>query len=72
MGSLLLLLAFAQTGCQSKVENKAEEVQDDYKDVQEAKAEGDSSEVREEQTELDSSREEYKELKSENPANKNR
>ncbi|GAA4446741.1 hypothetical protein GCM10023189_02230 [Nibrella saemangeumensis] len=57
--ALTIMGSMAQFSCDSKTENKAEEVQDEYKDVQEAKEEGDSSDVREEQSELDTARKEY-------------
>ncbi|WP_138993218.1 hypothetical protein [Larkinella sp. C7] len=61
--SLALLTATTQLACDSKTENKAEKVGDEYKDVIEAQQEGDSSEVQEEQAELDSARQDYRELK---------
>ncbi|MGM9509172.1 hypothetical protein ACS5NO_15665 [Larkinella sp. GY13] len=61
--SLALLTATTQLACDSKTENKAEQVGDEYKDVIEAQQEGDSSEVQEEQAELDSARQDYRELK---------
>ena len=60
--SLALLAATTQLACQSKTEGKSEEVREDYKDVIEAQREGDTSEVREEQAELDSSRQDYREM----------
>ncbi|GAB3907671.1 hypothetical protein GCM10028803_41830 [Larkinella knui] len=61
--SLALLAASTQVACQSKTEQKADKVGDEYKDVIEAQKEGDSSDVQEEQTELDSARQDYRELK---------
>ncbi|RCR70618.1 hypothetical protein [Larkinella punicea] len=61
--SLALLTATTQLACDSKTENKAEKVGDEYKDVIEAQQEGDSSDVQEEQAELDSARQDYRELK---------
>ncbi|GAB3895218.1 hypothetical protein [Spirosoma agri] len=64
---LLLGLCFAfigatsLTSCDSKKENKAEEVQDQKEDVIEAQNEGDTAAVREEQGELDSARKDYRE-----------
>ncbi|WP_460635398.1 hypothetical protein [Larkinella harenae] len=60
--SLALLAATTQLACQSKTERKADEVQDAYKDVIEAQREGDTSEVRDEQAELDSARQDYKDM----------
>ena len=61
--SLALLTATTQLACDSKTENKAEKVGDEYKDVIEAQQEGDSSDVQEEQADLDSARQDYRELK---------
>jgi hypothetical protein len=47
--------------CDSKKENKAEEVQEQKEDVIEAQQEGDTAEVRDEQKELDSARKDYRE-----------
>lgn len=64
---LILALSFAfigatsLTSCDSKKENKAEEVQEQKEDVIEAQREGDTSEVRDEQKELDSARKDYRE-----------
>ncbi|RRB01130.1 hypothetical protein [Larkinella rosea] len=60
--SLGLLTAFSQLACESKTEKKAEKVGDEYKDVIKAQNEGDSSGVQEEQAELDSARQDYREL----------
>ena len=62
MLALAAFLATGAVGCQSKTEQKADEVTDDYKDVEEAKAEGDSSEIREERQELEESRQDYREM----------
>ncbi len=51
--------------CDSKKENKAEEVKDDQDDLNEARAEGDTSEIRDEKMELDSSKKEYREAAAE-------
>ncbi len=59
--SLTILCATTQMSCNSKPENKAEEVKDAKEDVIEAQQEGDTAEVRDEQTELDSARKDYKE-----------
>jgi hypothetical protein len=60
-----LVLAFATTtafvACDSKTENKAEEVRDAQEDLNEARAEGDTSEIREEQAELDSAKKDLNE-----------
>ena len=58
--AFVLLTATTQFSCDSKKENKAEEVSDQKEDVIEAQAEGDTSKVREEQTELDTARKEYR------------
>lgn len=60
--SMALLTAFSQMACQSKTEKKADEVGDEYKDVIKAQHEGDTSDVQEEQAELDSARQDYREL----------
>ncbi|MEZ0485944.1 hypothetical protein [Fibrella aquatica] len=58
-----LAMAFMATttfvACDSKKENKAEEVQDAQEDLNEARAEGDTSEMREEKMELDSANKDY-------------
>lgn len=65
---LALALAFigatTQFSCDSKTENKAEQVADEKEDVVEAQAEGDSDDVAEEQAELDSARRELNEAKA--------
>jgi hypothetical protein len=60
--SMVLLTATTQWACDSKTENKAEKVGEEYKDVVDAQKDGDSSDVQEEQAELDSARQDYKEL----------
>ncbi len=71
------ILAFAvisattQMSCDSKKENKAEEVQDQKEDVIEAQREGDTSDVREEQAELDSARKDYREAVRDSIKDKN-
>jgi hypothetical protein len=62
--SLALLTASTQLACDSKTENKAEKVGNEYKDVIEAQQEGDSSDVQEEQADLDSARQDYRDLKN--------
>lgn len=57
--ALTVMGSVAQFSCDSKTENKSEEVQEEYKDVQEARQEGDTSDVREEQAELDTARKDY-------------
>jgi urease gamma subunit len=60
--SVAVLFATTQFACDSKKENKAEEVQEEKKDVIEAQRDGDSKEdVMEEQADLDSARKDYKE-----------
>ena len=59
---LAVALATTAVACESKTERKADEVTDDYKDVQEARQEGDSSDLREEKQELEESRQEYRDL----------
>lgn len=59
--SFAVICATTQLSCSSKPENKAEEVQDAKEDVIEAQQEGDTADVRDEQTELDSARKDYKE-----------
>ncbi|MFC5409403.1 hypothetical protein ACFPMF_08805 [Larkinella bovis] len=69
--ALAFLAATTQVACQSKTEQKSEEVRDEYKDVVDAQNEGDSSDVRDEQAELDSARQDYKELAKDSTARKN-
>ncbi|WP_128544464.1 hypothetical protein [Larkinella soli] len=63
LGLALTMMAGSFTaGCSSKTDRKADDVQDEYKDVVEAQEEGDSADVKDEQAELDSARQDYKEL----------
>lgn len=66
---LALSMAFLATttfvACDSKKENKAEDVKDAQEDLNEARAEGDTSEMREEKAELDSASKEYREAAKE-------
>lgn len=56
-----LALATSQFGCDSKKENKAEEVQEQQKDVQEDLREGDSGQdLADEKAELDSAKKDYR------------
>jgi Flp pilus assembly protein TadB len=57
--ALAAVMVTTQVACDSKTENKAEEVQDAQEDLNEAQAEGDTSEIRDEQQELDSAKAEY-------------
>jgi hypothetical protein len=57
--ALATMVLTTQVACDSKTENKAEEVQDEQEDLNEARAEGDTSDVREERQELDSAKAEY-------------
>lgn len=57
--ALATLVFTTQVACDSKTENKAEEVQDQQEDLNEARAEGDTSDIRDEQQELDSAKAEY-------------
>jgi cell fate regulator YaaT (PSP1 superfamily) len=59
--AFVALIAPMQFACSSKQERKAEEVQEEYKDVVDAQQEGDTSDIREEQAELDSARQDYRE-----------
>ncbi|HEV7350913.1 hypothetical protein [Telluribacter sp.] len=62
-GFLIILgMATAPIACESKTERKAEKVQDAYKDAVDARQEGDTSEMRETQADLDTARQEYREL----------
>jgi hypothetical protein len=62
-----LALAFTSVttfvACDSKTENKAEEVKDAQEDLNEARAEGDTSDMREEQAELDSAQKDLNEAR---------
>ncbi|TAE29644.1 MAG: DUF1090 family protein [Cytophagales bacterium] len=57
--ALAALMVTTQVACDSKTENKAEEVQDAQEDLNEARAEGDTSEVRDEKQELNEAKAEY-------------
>lgn len=60
--SVAVLCATTQFACDSKTENKAEDVKDEKEEVIEAQRDGDSKEdVMEEQADLDSARKDYKE-----------
>lgn len=58
--ALAAMMVTTQVACDSKKENKAEEVQDAREDLNEATAEGDTSDMREDKMELDSAKSEYK------------
>jgi hypothetical protein len=58
--ALAATMVVTQVACDSKKENKVEEVQDKQEDLNEAKADGDTSEMREEKMELDSAQADYK------------
>ena len=64
-----LAMAFMATttfvACDSKKENKAEDVQEAKEDLNESRAEGDSSDMREDKQELDSAKVEYNEAAKE-------
>ncbi|WP_375447398.1 hypothetical protein [uncultured Fibrella sp.] len=64
-----LAMAFMATttfvACDSKKEDKAEEVKDAREDLNEARAEGDTSEMRDEKADLDSANKEYNEAAQE-------
>jgi gas vesicle protein len=69
--SVAVLFATIQFACDSKKENKAEEVQEQKEDVIEAQRDGDSKEdVKEEQSDLDSARKDYKEAVKDSIRNK--
>lgn len=57
--ALAAVMVTTQVACDSKTENKAEEVQDSQEDLNEARAEGDTSEIRENREELDSAKADY-------------
>ncbi len=69
--ALAVVCATTQMSCDSKKENKAEEVQDAKEDVIEAQQEGDTAEVRDEQAELDSARKDYREAVRDSIKDKN-
>ena len=58
--ALAAMIVTTQVACDSKKENKAEEVQDVREDLNEATADGDTSDMREDRMELDSAKAEYK------------
>ncbi|MBO0950029.1 hypothetical protein [Fibrella forsythiae] len=64
-----LALAFMATtsfvACDSKKENKAEEVQEAKEDLNESRAEGDTSDIRDDKADLDSANKEYNEAAKE-------
>ena len=64
-----LAMAFMATttfvACDSKKEDKAEEVQDAKEDLNEARADGDTSDIRDEKMELDSANKDYREAAQE-------
>ena len=57
--ALAALMVTTQVACDSKKENKAEEVQDAREDLNEATADGDTSDMRDQKMELDSAKAEY-------------
>ncbi len=57
--ALAALMVTTQVACDSKKENKAEEVQDEREDLNEATADGDTSDMRDQKMELDSAKAEY-------------
>ena len=58
----VFFLASLSVACSSETERKADKVTDAYEDVVEARQEGDTSEIREEQAKLDTARQEYREM----------
>ena len=68
--SVAVLCATTQFACDSKKENKAEEVQEQKEDVIEAQRDGDAKDVKEEQADLDSARKDYKEAVKDSIRNK--
>ncbi|NID11806.1 hypothetical protein [Fibrivirga algicola] len=63
--AMAFMAATMFVACDSKKENKAEEVQDAREDLNEARAEGDTSEMRDEKMELDSANKEYRDAAQE-------
>ncbi|ARK10302.1 hypothetical protein A6C57_08150 [Fibrella sp. ES10-3-2-2] len=63
--AMAFMAATTFVACDSKKENKAEEVQDAREDLNEARAEGDTSEMRDEKMELDSANKEYRDAAQE-------
>ncbi|MBO0937655.1 hypothetical protein J2I47_13945 [Fibrella sp. HMF5335] len=57
--AVAFMTATTIVACDSKKENKAEDVQDAKEDLNEARAEGDTSEMRDEKANLDSAKAEY-------------
>ncbi|MCY7357033.1 MAG: hypothetical protein LH609_06110 [Rudanella sp.] len=57
--ALAAVMVTTQVACDSKKENKAEEVQDEREDLNEATADGDTSDMRDQKMELDSAKAEY-------------
>lgn len=57
--AMALMATTTFIACDSKKEDKAEEVQDAKEDLNEARAEGDTSEMRDEKADLDSANKEY-------------
>ncbi|GAB3169258.1 hypothetical protein [Telluribacter humicola] len=58
----IFFLASLSVACSSETERKADKVTDAYEDVVDARQEGDTTELREEQAELDTARQEYREM----------
>lgn len=67
--ALAAAMVTTQVACDSKKENKAEEVQDQREDLNEAKADGDTSDIRENQEELDSAKADYNDAAKEQKKN---
>ena len=57
--ALAAVMVTTQVACDSKKENKSEEVQDEREDLNEATADGDTSDMRDQKMELDSAKAEY-------------
>ena len=69
--SVAVLCATTQFSCNSKPENKAEDVKDEKEDVIEAQRDGESKgEVMDEQADLDSARKDYNEAVKDSIRNK--
>ncbi|RYF77084.1 MAG: hypothetical protein EOO39_04855 [Cytophagaceae bacterium] len=64
-----LAMAFMATttfvACDSKKEDKAEEVQDAQEDLNESRADGDTSDIRDDKADLDSANKDYNEAAQE-------
>ncbi len=69
--SFTVLCATAQVGCSSKPSDKAEDVQEKKEDVVEAQERGDTADVRDDQTKLDSARADYKDAVKDSIKDKN-